>query len=144
MDPPEDKLPIACLTETDNEHSNTDDIWSNAKTNTVMKLAIEENTKKQELLVEQQVPLPLWQRCNVCHSCLPETFESIRRISLNTGVLLQTLCQVPLFFSFFSFPLSHYPILSIFFPFLSLIILSDLFLIFLVLMSSNSYMYIKP
>ena len=56
MEPPEDKLLIACLTETDNGHSDTDDIWINAKTNIAMKLAIEENTKKQELPVEQQVP----------------------------------------------------------------------------------------
>ena len=57
MEPPEDKLLIACLTETDNGHSDTDDIWINAKTNIAMKLAIEENMKKQELLVELQVPL---------------------------------------------------------------------------------------
>ena len=56
MEPPKDKLLIACLTETDNGHSDTDDIWINTKTNIAMKLAIEENTKKQELPVEQQVP----------------------------------------------------------------------------------------
>ena len=57
MEPPEDKLLIACLTETGNGHSDTDNIWINAKTNITMKLAIEENTKKQKLLVKQQVPL---------------------------------------------------------------------------------------
>ena len=56
MEPPEDKLLIACLTELDTGHPDTDDIWINAKTNIAMKLAIEENTKKQELLVELQVP----------------------------------------------------------------------------------------
>ena len=37
---------------TGNGHTETDDIWINVKTNIAMKLAIEENTKKQELPVE--------------------------------------------------------------------------------------------
>ena len=60
MEPPEDKLCMARMDETEetgNGHTKTDDIWINAKTNIAMKLAIEENMKKQELPVEQQVPL---------------------------------------------------------------------------------------
>ena len=59
MEPPEDKLFIARMDkteETGNGQTKTDDIWINAKTNIAMKLAIEENMKKQELPVEQQVP----------------------------------------------------------------------------------------
>ena len=60
MEPPKDKLFIARMDETEetgNGQTKTDDIWINAKTNIAMKLAIEENMKKQELLVKQQVPL---------------------------------------------------------------------------------------
>ena len=53
MEPPEDKLLIACLTDTANGHLNTDDIWINVKTNIAMKLAIKENMKKPELPVKQ-------------------------------------------------------------------------------------------
>ena len=60
MEPPEDKLFIARMDETEEigkGQTETDGIWINAKTNIAMKLAIEENMKKQELPVEQQVPL---------------------------------------------------------------------------------------
>ena len=59
MEPPEDKLFIAHMDETEqtgNGQTKIDDIWINAKTNIAMKLAIEENMKKQELPVKQQVP----------------------------------------------------------------------------------------
>ena len=59
MEPPEDKLFIAHMDETEetsNGHTKTDNIWINTKTNIAMKLAIEENTKKQELPVKQQIP----------------------------------------------------------------------------------------
>ena len=51
--------------ETDKEHPETNDIWINTKTNIAMKLAIEENTKKQELPVEQQVPLEYHEFLNI-------------------------------------------------------------------------------
>ena len=59
MEPPKDKLFIARMDETEgtgNGQTETDDIWINVKTNIAIKLAIEENMKKQELPVEQQVP----------------------------------------------------------------------------------------
>ena len=82
----------------------------------------------------KQWPILLWHLCNVCHSCLWGTLESIQRISLNTGVLLRTLCWVHLFSFFFPFLFTIFSSPIIVLSYLSLSIPIPL----------NTYVYINP
>ena len=94
MEPPEAKLLIACLMENDNGHSDTDDIWINAKTNIAMKLAIEENTKKQELLVKQQVPSEYHEFLDIFDenrvNCFPDKRPWDHKIEMKEGFKLKS------------------------------------------------------
>ena len=92
MEPPEDKLFIARMDETEeigNGHTKTDDIWINVKTNIAMKLAIEENTKKQELPVEHQVPSEYHEFLNIFDenrvNCFPNKRPWDHKIKMKEG-----------------------------------------------------------